>query len=209
MMIKALQYFALSSILIFAACGEKSTTSPAGTQDWSGYEVSDISGLAEQRVRMVDDIGLLLEEGFILKGQKSGTWITYHNERGSSLGGERKIKTIENYFNGQVEGITLEFDKRGQIIKKEFYSNGQFDGPNVTYKFGRPLEYVPYTAGKIDGKVVKYYTSGKVREEINYKNGLQHGTYNHYNESQKLDMQYEYENGKKVSGGMVEVETDE
>ena len=54
------------------------------------------------------------------------------------------------------------------------------------------------------GKVIKYYSNGKVREEIDYQEGLQHGKYNHYNEDQKLDMQYEYKDGEKVSGGMVQ-----
>ena len=90
------------------------------------------------------------------------------------------------------------------MVKKVFYCDDEFDGPNVTFKFGRPQEIIPYRKGKIDGKVIRYYNNGRVMEEIQFKNGLQHGFYNHYNSDQKLDMQYEYNNGEKISGGMVD-----
>ena len=130
--------------------------------------------------------------------------MTYHPPRNSNVRGESRIQNLETYQGGKLEGVALEFDRRGQIIKKAYYRNGELHGAYVTYKFGRPLEIIPYDNGVIDGKVVKYYQGGKVREEIEYKDGLQHGMYNHYNENQKLDMQYEYKNGEKISGGIIE-----
>ena len=180
------------------------TSAPsAGTGDFSGFELTAINGSKMQHAAKYDANNLADEEGYVLNGKKEGSWLTYFPTKTTDKVGERRIKTLENYVNGQIEGVALEFDQRGQIIKKIYYHNGNYHGFNVTYKFGRPQEIIPYRDGRIHGKVIKYYSNGKVREEIGYKDGLQHGTYSHYNEEQKLDMQYEYKDGEKVSGGMV------
>ena len=191
------------------SCGGKNSAPSVASGEWSGFQVEKISGSENEFLSRDDDNGFPAEGGYVLNGVKDGVWITYHSARNANVRGESRIKTLDTYQNGDLEGVSLEFDQRGQIIKKAYYRNGDLDGPQVSYKFGRPLEIIPYRNGIINGKVMKYYPGGKVREEIEYKDGVQHGTYNHYNEDQKLDMQYEYKNGEKVSGGIVEVEEDE
>jgi len=195
--------FAIISLTVLS-CGEKKSAPTVGSGDWSGFEVHAVEGSESNLLTRDDENGFPAEEGYTLNGVKDGLWLTYHPARIANVRGETRIQTLNTYQNGRIEGVSMEFDQRGQIIKKAYYRNGELDGPFVTYKFGRPLEIIPYDAGEINGKVVKYYPGGKVREEIEYKNGVQDGKYNHYNEDQKLDMQYEYKNGEKISGGIVE-----
>ncbi len=184
--------------IFIASCEGGSNQAEAfDTGDWEGFEMSDVTGSDLQRAVKKNYLSQTEEEGFVLNGVKTGTWITYHPI-------DARIKTIENFVNGRVEGLSLELDKRGQVIQKAFYNDGEFDGANTTYKFGRPQETIPYHMGQVDGKVIRYYNNGRVMEEIEFKGGMQHGFYNHYNADQKLDMQYEYKNGEKISGGMVD-----
>jgi antitoxin component YwqK of YwqJK toxin-antitoxin module len=191
----------LASIFL-AACGNNNTQNQENSAgDWAGFEMSAVTGSDFQHAVKKDETDRITEEGFVLNGKKNGTWITFLPEGG--------IKTIENYIDGRVEGISLVLDKRSQVIKKTFYMDGQFHGPNTTYKFGRPQETIPYKHGNVDGKVIRYYNNGRVMEEIDFKDGLQHGLYLHYNTDETLDMRYEYKNGKKISGGMVKPDQDD
>ena len=196
-------FSALIFLLGTFACSDSGQAPAVGAGDWSGFELADVTGSDLQQARKLDGQGMPDEEGYLLNGVKQGIWITYHPLRTQDRG-ERAIKTIENYINGRVEGISLEFDQRGQITKKAFLKDDQYHGLFVNYKFGRPQDITPYKNGKLHGKAIKYYPSGKIREEIEYQDGMQHGFYNHYNEQSELDMRYEYRNGEKVSGGMVE-----
>ena len=184
--------------ILIASCGGNTNQDKAFiASDWEGFEMSDVAGSDLQHATKQNYLNEIEEEGFVLNGIKTGAWVTYHLVDG-------RIKTIENFVNGRVEGLSLELDKRGQVIKRTFYNDGEFDGPNTTYKFGRPQEKIPYSMGQVNGKVIRYYNNGRVMEEIEFKDGVQHGYYNHYNADQKLDMQYQYENGVKISGGMVD-----
>jgi len=183
--------------LLFNACGENSQLNEAlPTGEWAGYEFLAIRGTDIQRVGKKNEFGQATEEGFVLNGSKTGVWLTFHPEG--------RIKTIDNYINGSIEGASIELDKRGQMIHKAFYYEGELHGLETTYKFGRAQESIPYNHGVIDGTVVRYYNNGKIMEQIDFKGGLQHGYYHHYNTNEKLDMKYEYENGEKISGGMVD-----
>ena len=43
-----------------------------------------------------------------------------------------------------------------------------------------------------------------MQKEIGFKNDVQHGIYKYYDKDGIVIMEYEYDNGKKVSGGIVE-----
>ncbi len=140
--------------------------------------------------------GVKRQEGFVLNGGKTGTWLTYHTDG--------RIKTVESYANNQLDGVQLELDQRGQVVKRAFYQAGLLHGASSTYKFGRPQEIIPYNMSIVDGTVKRYYVNGKLMEEIQFKNGKQDGYYRHYNEQEQMDLEYVYKNGEKVSGGMVD-----
>jgi len=183
--------------IFLTACSNEKQNPVMTEGDWEGFEMSTVMGSDLEHAVKKNHLDGMEEEGFLNNGIKTGTWLTYHPI-------DDRIKTIDNYINGHIEGLSLELDKRGQVIKKMFYKDGEFDGPHTTYKFGRPQETIPYSMGQVDGRVIRYYNNGRVMEEIEFKDGVQHGYYHHYNADEKLDMRYEYKNGEKISGGMVD-----
>ena len=186
---------AILSIALIISCGSQASAPPAGSGNMEGYDVSAIAGSEMSRaVKMEGE--LKRQEGYTLNGNKTGTWLTYHSDG--------RIKMVESFVNNQLDGVQLELDQRGQIIKKAYYQSGQLDGPSSTYKFGRPQEIIPYRMGTVDGTVQRFYVNGKKMEEIQFKSGKQDGYYRHYNEQEQMDLEYVYKNGEKVSGGMVD-----
>ena len=150
-----------------------------------------------QTVENRDANNNLTETGQTINGQKTGTWTTYDVEKGFP-------KTLKNYNNGKLEGLSLEFNDRGQIEKKAHYKNNQLNGEYGTYKFGRPIEEATYSNGKMNGTYRAYFNnSDKLQKEAEYKDGVQHGSFKQYNEEGQLVLEYTYDNGEVVSGGMV------
>ncbi len=190
-----------STIFVFAiamlvACGNSSTGSgPMANLD--GFEKID-AGNGTKQVIKKDAEGNLLESGFIINGSKSGTWITYYTAKDAG-----RMKTLASYTNGILNGPYFEFNNRGQIESESNYMDNKYHGKVVSYKFGRPLTEKTYERGELNGLSSDYYSDGVIQKEINFKNGKQHGSMKWYNEEGKMTMQYEYKNGEKVSGGIV------
>ena len=60
-------------------------------------------------------------EGTVTNGKKVGTWIEYFNN--SYL-----PKKIVNYENGKMNGVYIEMDKTGSIVKKAEYKDDALNG---------------------------------------------------------------------------------
>lgn len=184
-------------LLIFFASCNNAGQKAAPVVDASGYIVESIPGSTIQKVRKEDEQGNLIEEGFLQNGVKVGTWTTYKAEI-------EFPKTIISYVDGQYTGPYLEFNDRGQLELKAGYLNNQLHGPWGKYRFGRPEATANYTNGELDGTYKEYFTrDGKIQKEVNYKNGVEHGTMRFYNEEGEVTVEYEYKNGEKVSGGIL------
>ncbi len=151
-----------------------------------------------QTVENRDADGNLTETGQTVGGQKNGTWTTYDVEKGLP-------SSIKNYNNGALDGVSIEFNNRGQIEKLTHYKNNQMHGQYGTYKFGRPVETATYSNGKMHGTYRAYFNnSDKLQKEAEYKDGVQHGSFKQFNEEGQLVLEYTYDNGEVVSGGMVQ-----
>lgn len=184
--------------LTIALISCNSTGGPAissGDADLSGYETETINGVTY--ASKVESTGIKVSEGALMNGNKNGAWISYYPNDG-------KIKKIENYINGKLNGPTLEFSNRGAIDTRTSYKNGVKHGLSGTYKFGRAVKETQFANGKIDGVHKEYFNNGKLQKEVHFKNDKQHGTFRQYNEEGEIIIQYEYKNGEKISGGVVE-----
>ena len=189
------------SILILLSCGNNSSSSNSGpvSADLAGYTLIDFPGTSVQKARKVDGAGIVLEEGEVLNGTKSGTWVTYHPK-------ENRIKTITSFINGKKNGVHMEMNNRGQVELQCFYVEDILDGKWAKYKFGsRKEKEVNYKMGKFDGIYKEFHTNGKLQKEIHYTNGIQNGPFRQYNDQAQMIMEYEYKNGEKISGGVVQV----
>lgn len=136
------------------------------------------------------------QKGIARDGAKNGMWVEYYPEG--------NIKTISNYVDGKLALAKLEFSDRGQITKQTEYLNDQLHGTFIEYKNGRILQERNYSEGQLHGEFKKYTDRGKLQQSGSFKDGKQHGSLKYYNEEEEVMMEYMYENGEKVSGGIKE-----
>lgn len=191
--------FLAASFTLLAGCDNSNAGAGATEQfDSSGYTTEDIPGTPYQRVFKLGADNTLQEEGLARNGVKEGTWAIYHP------GGVFPEKVI-SYADGMYNGPYMEFNERGQLALRATYKNNILDGPWGKYRFGRPEAEANYKNGKFHGTYKEYDSStGKLIKEINYKDGVQHGMLRFFNDAGAVTLEYEYRNGEKVSGGIVE-----
>ena len=192
---KKIWFFVFFSFALWS-CNSGEGNAP--TLDTTGYLVSDIPGLSAKKAIKQDANGNILEEGLLINGVKTGTWVSYHPN-------SHFPQTLISYEGGLYNGIYIEFNDRGQMILRATYQNNLLDGYWAKYKFSRAEEERNYKDGQLDGMVRMYSVrDGKVQSEAEYKNGVQDGVYRTYNEAGEVTLEYQYKNGEKVAGGMTE-----
>ncbi|MCP3932056.1 MAG: hypothetical protein GY705_23535 [Bacteroidetes bacterium] len=188
----------LSLSLFFFACNGGGGGSNAVKIDSSGYMTTAIPGTNAKKAVKMDATGNLIEEGILIDDMQTGAWITYHPNSNFPM-------TIANFVNGQYNGLYMELTERGQISVRSTYKNNKLDGLYGKYKFGKVEEEATYKEGELHGTYKKYTANvGKLQTEQNYKDGKLHGVLKYYNQDGRVTMEYEYKNGEKVSGGIVD-----
>ncbi len=198
-----MKFYAIILILFFGvACNtnsSSSTTTTNSSMNLDGYEQEDFGNGIVKVIKYNED-RIPLESGFLLNGIKNGMWATHWKDNG-------RIKVLTSYINGVKNGVSLEFNNRGQVEKKINYANGKKNGFAGNYKFGRTELLAKYKDDQFDGDYKEYFTSGTnagdISKLVQYKNGKQDGKLIYYNEEGNVVMEYLYKDGKKISGGMV------
>ena len=190
--------FLTLSVFVLLSCNNGDAGGGTGQFDSSGYIIENIPGTKHQRAAKRGPEGALQEEGLFRNGLKEGTWIIYHPD------GVFPAKVI-TYAEGMYNGLYMEFNERGQLTLRASYKNNILDGPWGKYRFGRAEAEAAYKNGKLDGRSREYDDqSGKLIKEVNYKDGKQHGMFRFFNEAGQVTLEYEYKDGEKVGGGIVE-----
>lgn len=185
----------LGFILIFLmiACDNSSTSKK---EDLSKYTLESIAGSDLQKAIFTDKDGIVLEEGYVLNGKKEGQWSYYTKD------GEALIK-VENYHDGLLFGHVLELNPRFELTKRSHYSMDQPEGYYAEYKRSRKKKEGFYKDGQRHGRQTQYHDfSDKILSEADFKDGKQHGIYRYYDDQGRVTLDYQYENGEKVSGGI-------
>lgn len=184
------------SLISLMSCGGSGASVSGPQATLTGFESINIDGTNAQFNTKKGSAGEMAEEGVTRNGVKDGVWMTYHDDGG--------IKTITSYVNGIKNGISLEFSKRGQIDKRSGFLNDQLHGLQGEYKFGRVTKEVNYNNAVLDGPFTEYNDRGKMQKRGAFKNGKQHGKLEFFDDEENLVMEYIYDNGTKVSGGIIE-----
>ena len=190
--------FITGLLFLFASCGEQNS-SPSNAQmlDLTGFSIQELAGGYQNVLRKGTD-GKMVEEGVLKDGKRNGAWVVYHDRRPLP-------KSVANFVDDQYSGVYLEYSATGQLELICRYNANQLTGQFTKYKNTRVLEEGTYVDGQIDGKHLKYYPNKDVvQQETNYKLGQLHGASKCYNEEGQLIMEYEYKDGEKISGGVVE-----
>ena len=154
------------------------------------------------------------------KGNKDGEWVWYYPDR--------NILMIENYYNGNYDGLVVSFDEKGDtlmsgnfedgleegrfiyrndsVLEERFYMSGQKHGEWKTYYPNGKLKIIcPFEHDFQEGKCVHYHENGRVKAEYPYKDGLLHGISYIYNEEGVLLFSTTYNKGVETEYGGVKV----
>ncbi len=179
----------LLSFVLFSCAPSSNTPTKVNLE---GYELIELGNGVTQAQKTME--GYTSEVGFVSNGMMNGTWLTYYPDG--------KIKSMTTFSNNTKTGPHVEFNKRSQIELLANYNNGQLNGSYGEYKNGRPLKESNYSNGKLDGEMKSYFESGrnigKIQELVEFKNGVQHGKMEYYNEEGEVILSYTYKNGNKV-----------
>lgn len=194
-MIRLISFFLM---LTFFACSSKQN----GPQfDLKSYKTETIASNA-QLVSYQDDDLFYLATGTVIDGTRNGAWVTYHPQT-------NKIKSITNYVNGVKNGIQINMNDRGQIVSMIGYKNDIKNGIEANYDLGRPTDETSYANGILDGPFAIYNSREIIQRKGFFKNGKQHDKLQYFDESGNLTLEYLYNNGEKLSGGIIEKTTEE
>ncbi len=185
--------------LLATACDRPATPSASGDVDYTGFTFEDIPDMPQAKLaQKVDGQGRIMEEGMLVDGKRNGMWIKYYVEK-------RLPNEVANFANDMYNGPFLKYTNYGQLEMIAHYRNNKLHGRYAKYRLGRPIEEADYVDGQYHGWYRTYYESnGKLQKEIHYKHGVLDGFYRYYNEDGSLVMEYEYKDGKKVRGGLVQ-----
>jgi len=159
-------------------------------------------------------------------GKEEGIW-TWYYAIGSLLREER-------YFNGKLDGHSVEYDESGIIIAEGEYIEDNREGL-WKFNYGDQLSEEEYLNGMLNGKVINYYkdgvmsfegnfiednpngrhvwyyTTGNKKTEGDYVMGLKNGEWIKYNSDGTPFISIFYENGveKKYDGIRVRIYDEE
>jgi antitoxin component YwqK of YwqJK toxin-antitoxin module len=187
------RYWIYFSFIIFISC---QGTSTGPKYDLKGYNTENIGGGA-QLVTYQDDNLYFLANGAVINGVRNGSWVTYHPNT-------NKIKTLTTYVNGEKNGVEITMNDRGQIESMIGYKNNILHGVKANYQFGRPTDETTYKDGKINGPFAVYNGQAQLQKKGFFKNGKQDGKLTFFDEKGNVTLEYEYKDGEKISGGIVE-----
>lgn len=217
-----------------------------------GEGIIDDEGLRDGAWKEYYPNGALKSEGNYNKGKRIGQWKFYHpNGQLEQIGSYNKdgkedgqwtwyyatgdLLREESYFNGMMDGFSIEYDEYGKVIAEGEYIEDYREGPwKFNYgDFRSEGEYLNgmrhgewktyYDTGELsfegeyiednpNGRHIWYWPSGIKKTEGNYIMGLRDGEWTKYNYDGTPFISIFYENGleKKYDGIRVRVlEADE
>lgn len=135
-------------------------------------------------------VGKYLVEGNVQNGLKEGVWYEMDADK-------RMIHRMIQFEKGKKNGVCIEVDETGALIKKTEYADDLLNGSTYNwYRGGRLAGKASYKRGVLDGEQINCYEQGNTSEIANYKDGLRDGITTWYDQSGNRVMSIEYKEGK-------------
>lgn len=194
-------YLLLGITCLLTSCaGDQDNSEPVQSSvqaiNLGEFQLTEQPGGYQRAVKYGPD-GKILEEGMLKNGKRNGTWIVYHANKPYPA-------SVSNFVEDEYSGPYLQYSNVGQLELLCHYTANQLDGEFIKYKNARILEEGSYKNGQYDGLYKRYYPNKEiVQQEANYKNGQLDGKSSYYSEEGALMMEYEYKDGEKIGGGIV------
>jgi hypothetical protein len=164
---------------------------PSGTT----YQSEDLKNSEQTIVTKLDSMGNKMVEGTLWQNMRNGSWVTYYP------GGQ--LETVTNYVEGKKHGLYLKMASDNKIAEFGFYENDLLEGTFTRYLYGIKDEQLEFKKGKKNGWARKYYMSGGIQREMQYKDDVENGLYRFYGEDGLKMIEETFKNGKKTAGGIV------
>jgi antitoxin component YwqK of YwqJK toxin-antitoxin module len=188
----------LLGLTFLFSCKDNTTNSTSASFDTTGYEIVKIDGDITKAIKR-DGAGAKIEEGYLKNGLKNGAWMTYQE------GG--RLETVSSWIDGKKFGMEVQMNKLLHLVEMSNYENDLLNGFHGKYKNTRPREEAFFSSDKLHGTIKIYYETGreqgKLRQTVDYKNGVVDGFVRHYNPEGEMTLEYTYKNGERTGGGMI------
>ncbi len=134
------------------------------------------------------------------KGEKDGEWKWFYPNK--------QILMLENYNDGELDGLFVEYDDKGEILSKGHFIEDLEDG-DWYYKRGEMTEKGSYYEGKKIGNWKLTYGNGKIAVDSHYDQDLLNGKYTSYWENGSVKLVGKYVSGERVGVWYKYLETGE
>ena len=154
---------------------------------------------------ILNDSHQIIEIRFFDDGNLSSQWIPNRGELKDSIDyyGNGKIKTKGYLKNGKKHSVWSYFDREGHLLIERYFSYGKPSYVWIWYDHHdhHHIEnFEIYEDFRGDGKLTRFYRSGKIKEVKHYVNNQLDGEYNLFNNDIGNSLQYtaNYLSGKKI-----------
>ncbi len=136
---------------------------------FSQINQTDSNGLRQGLWQKQQANGKLLYEGNFKDGKPVDEWKRFHE------GGQ--VKAIINYKQNSVSAFTQLFDKLGKKVAEGNYVNQKKEGNWIYFSENRKVAEEQFQNDLKNGTSFKYYETGELMEEFEWKEGNQDGKY--------------------------------
>lgn len=193
--------FILVGFIAFSACKAKKAdenTSKAPTTEQNtlkDYVITDLPGSEYKLAKYKNPEKKITDVGHILNGKKIGAWFTFYEDG--------RVLSVRNYIDDKIEGYFISMDPIGRVVQQIEYKNNYADGVATLYEGRRKVSETTYKQGKKDGIMREFGDANILQKESSYKADSLDGPMKFYNDEAKVTAEFEYKNGKKVSGGIT------
>lgn len=125
-------------------------------------------------------------------GVLSSHWISNNIELLDSIEyyGNGQIKTKGYLLSGQKHSLWTYYDREGHLLVERYFSYGQPSNIWIWHNHDdRSVEkFETYPDFRDNGKLIRYFRSGRLKEMKNYKDGKLNGPYFLYKDNNKNDI---------------------
>lgn len=136
------------------------------------------------------------------EGIKHGQYEAFHDNG--------LLKEKCTFKNGKISGERLLYDYDGTLDTKENYNDiGALHGEHLTYHAdGKNIQIKKqYQHNVLEGKLIKYYKSGQIEEEVNIENNEENGPFTEYYQNGAIHWKGTYLDGDDEYGELIEYDS--
>ncbi|MDE5612823.1 MAG: hypothetical protein K2I90_12505 [Odoribacter sp.] len=136
--------------------------------------------------------------GKYFQQKKTGIWTFFKGD---------KLVAREEYREGVLNGTSVRFTDKGDIIEERHWKGGKLDGEwRLFFPDGDLRLQAFYVAGELDGEMVSYFPDGQLRAKGRYKRNLREGEWVFYDASGELVRKRVYHQGRPEDAEEREME---